>query len=401
QRCVRQHRTVSDASRHAYSAQRADTIGGAHPVSRSPFDRNPRLLGLPGGAVQPREGTRTGPATFRKRRARLLRRHCGRSAEHDFARPVPRSGQCRQAPRRSGQARVRAGSRCAHRGTAGVLDRLRRGARPSAGLARAHGCAAGIASANRALLLTEPLRIAMSNRIRAYATTAPKAPLTAIDYDPGELGDEQVEIAVSHCGICHSDLSMIDNEWGSTRYPLVAGHEVIGTITALGPHAKGLRVGERVGLGWYAGSCMHCAHCMSGHHNLCREGEQTIVGRHGGFAERVRCHWSWAIALPDALDAKSAGPLFCGGLTVFSPLVDFDIRPTDRVGVVGIGGLGHMALKFLRAWGCEVTAFTSSESKHAEARELGAHNVVATRDAAALKRIARSLDFILVTVNVS
>ena len=241
----------------------------------------------------------------------------------------------------------------------------------------------------------------MSNRIRAYATTAPKAPLTAVDYDPGELGDEQVEIAVSHCGICHSDLSMIDNEWGSTRYPLVAGHEVIGTITALGPHAKGLRVGERVGLGWYAGSCMHCAQCMSGHHNLCREGEQTIVGRHGGFAERVRCHWSWAIALPDALDAKSAGPLFCGGLTVFSPLVDFDIRPTDRVGVVGIGGLGHMALKFLRAWGCEVTAFTSSASKADEARGFGAHQIVATNDSKALKQVAGSFDFILVTANVT
>jgi uncharacterized zinc-type alcohol dehydrogenase-like protein len=241
----------------------------------------------------------------------------------------------------------------------------------------------------------------MTDRIRAYASTGPKAPLSAIDYDPGALGDEQVEIAVSHCGICHSDLSMLDNDWGSTRYPLVAGHEVIGTIAALGPHAKGLRVGQRVGLGWYAGSCMHCVQCMSGHHNLCREGEQTIVGRHGGFAERVRCHWSWAIPLPDKLDAKAAGPLFCGGLTVFSPIVDFDVRPTQRAGVIGIGGLGHMALKFLRAWGCEVTAFTSSASKADEARGFGAHNVVATNDPAALKKLAGSLDFILVTANVT
>jgi uncharacterized zinc-type alcohol dehydrogenase-like protein len=241
----------------------------------------------------------------------------------------------------------------------------------------------------------------MSDRIRAYAAAAPKAPLAAIDYTPGPLGDEQVDIAVSHCGICHSDLSMLDNDWGNSSYPLVAGHEIIGTIAALGPHAKGLRVGQRVGLGWYAGSCMHCTQCMSGHHNLCGEGEQTIVGRHGGFAERVRCHWSWAIPLPETLDAKAAGPLFCGGLTVFSPIVDFDIRPTDRVGVVGIGGLGHMALKFLRAWGCDVTAFTSSAAKADEARGFGAHQVVPTNDAAALKKLAGSLDLILVTSNVT
>ena len=241
----------------------------------------------------------------------------------------------------------------------------------------------------------------MTDRIRAYAAAAPKTALNAIEYTPEPLGDEQVDIAVEYCGICHSDLSMLDNEWGNSRYPLVAGHEIIGTIAALGSHAKGLRVGQRVGLGWYAGSCMHCDECMSGHHNLCREGEQTIVGRHGGFAERVRSHWSWALPLPDALDANAAGPLFCGGLTVFSPIVDFDIRPTDRVGVVGIGGLGHMALKFLHAWGCDVTAFTSSASKGDEARGFGAHHVVATNDTKALKQLAGSLDFILVTANVT
>jgi len=240
----------------------------------------------------------------------------------------------------------------------------------------------------------------MIDRVRAYAAAAPKAALTPIDYDPGPLGDEQVDIAVEYCGICHSDLSMLDNEWGNTRYPLVAGHEIVGTITALGTQAKGLRIGQRVGLGWYAGSCMHCRQCMSGHHNLCREGEQTIVGRHGGFAERVRCDWSWALPLPAALDAKAAGPLFCGGLTVFSPIVDFDVRPTDRVGVVGIGGLGHLALKFLRAWGCDVTAFTSSASKADEARSFGAHHVVASNDSKALKQLAGSFDFVLVTVNV-
>ena len=241
----------------------------------------------------------------------------------------------------------------------------------------------------------------MTDKIRAWAAAAPKAALTSFDYAPGVLGDEDVEITISHCGICHSDLSMLDNEWGNSSYPLVAGHEAIGTIAALGAHAKGLRIGQRVGLGWMAGSCMHCSQCMRGHHNLCRTGTETIVGRHGGFAERVRCHWSWAIPLPDALDSASAGPLFCGGLTVFAPIVEFDIRPTDRVGVVGIGGLGHMALKFLHAWGCDVTAFTSSASKADEARGFGAHNVVPSNDANALKKIAGSLDLILVTVNVT
>ena len=240
----------------------------------------------------------------------------------------------------------------------------------------------------------------MSTRIRAYAKLAKDQPLKPFDYEPGPLGAEQVEIAVSHCGICHSDLSMLENEWGFTKYPIVAGHEVAGVITAMGAQVKGRRVGQRVGLGWSSGSCMHCAQCMSGNQNLCAEGEGTIVGRHGGFADRVRSHWSWAIPLPDKLDLASAGPLLCGGSTVFNPLVQFRVKPTDRVGVIGIGGLGHMALSFFNKWGCEVTAFTSSDSKHAEALRLGAHHVVNSRDSAALKRIAGSFDFILSTVNV-
>jgi len=236
--------------------------------------------------------------------------------------------------------------------------------------------------------------------IRAYAADAPKAALHVFEYDPGALGAEQVEIAVSHCGICHSDLSMLDNDWRNSTYPLVPGHEAVGTVVAAGPQVKGIAVGQRVGLGWFSASCMHCRQCMDGHHNLCATAEQTIVARHGGFAERVRCHWSWALPLPPTLDPASAGPLFCGGLTVFAPIEEFDVRPTDRVGVVGIGGLGHLALKFLRAWGCEVTAFTSSASKFEDARALGAHRVVASNDSGALKKLARTLDFILVTVNV-
>ena len=194
---------------------------------------------------------------------------------------------------------------------------------------------------------------------------------------------------------------MVDNEWGMTRYPLVPGHEVVGIVEALGEQAKGLSIGDRVGLGWFSGSCLSCQPCLSGSQHLCAKGEQTIVGRHGGFADRVRANWEWAIPLPEKLDPATAGPLFCGGITVFAPITDFNIKPTDRVGVIGIGGLGHMALQFLNKWGCEVTAFSSSPSKADEARALGAHHVVGTRDQAALKKMAGSLDFILVTANVA
>ena len=241
----------------------------------------------------------------------------------------------------------------------------------------------------------------MSNLIKSYAATVAKAPLALHEFDAGPLGDEHVEIAVTHCGICHSDLSMLHNDWGMSGWPLVPGHEVVGTVTTVGPGAKRVKVGQTVGLGWYSESCMCCHECLSGNHNLCRTVESTIVGRHGGFANKVRAHWAWVTPLPAGLDAAKAGPLFCGGITVFNPIVQCGVQPTDRVGVVGIGGLGHLALKFLNAWGCEVTAFTSSESKREEARQLGAHHVVNSRDAADLKKIAGSLDFILSTVNVA
>jgi len=241
----------------------------------------------------------------------------------------------------------------------------------------------------------------MNNKIRAWAAAAKSGRLEPFEYDPGPLGPEQVEVAVEHCGICHSDQSMLDNEWGRTQYPFVPGHEIVGTIAAVGAQAKGLKVGMRVGVGWFTGSCMHCRSCIGGEQHLCATTEETIVGRHGGFAERVRTHWAWAFPLPEGLDASAAGPLFCGGITVFSPMVIAGVKPTNRVGVVGIGGLGHMALKFLRAWGCEVTAFTSSAAKHAEALKLGAHHAVNSTDKAALKALRRSLDFIIVTVNVA
>ncbi len=236
--------------------------------------------------------------------------------------------------------------------------------------------------------------------IQAFAAAAPGAKLEPFEFNPGPLGEEQVEVQVNHCGVCHSDLSMLDNEWHMSSYPLVPGHEAVGTVAAVGDKVKGVRVGQRVGVGWFSASCMACPQCLTGNHNLCGHGEQTIVNRHGGFADRVRCHWAWAVPLPDRLDVTAVGPLFCGGITVFAPILQCGVLPTDRVGVIGIGGLGHLALQFLSKWGCEVIAFTSSESKRREALSLGAHDVVSSNDPAAMKKLSGSLNFILSTVNV-
>jgi alcohol/geraniol dehydrogenase (NADP+) len=241
----------------------------------------------------------------------------------------------------------------------------------------------------------------MPTTVHAYAAAAPNKALEPFEYTLGPLGPDEVDIAVESCGICHSDLSMLGNDWGQTAYPFVPGHEIVGRIAAAGDAVRHVRVGERVGMGWFAGSCMSCRTCMSGHHHLCAGAEQTIVGRHGGFADRVRGKGAWTFPLPEGVDAASAGPLFCGGITVFGPIVAFDVRPTDRVGVIGIGGLGHLALQFLNKWGCEVTAFTSSESKRDEALAMGAHHAVSSRDGEALARLAGAFDFILVTVNVT
>ena len=236
--------------------------------------------------------------------------------------------------------------------------------------------------------------------IRAWAAASAGATLEPFEYDPGPLGEEDVEIAVEHCGICHSDLSMLDNEWGLTAYPFVPGHEAVGRVVAMGPQAKGVTLGQRVGLGWNARSCMHCKQCLDGDYNLCANLQATLFGRHGAFAERVRAHWVWVMPLPEGLEARESGPLLCGGITVFAPLRELNISPTSRVGVIGIGGLGHMALKFCKAWGCEVTAFTSSDSKIEEARAFGAHRVVSSRDSKAIEAIAGTLDLIIDTVNV-
>ena len=237
--------------------------------------------------------------------------------------------------------------------------------------------------------------------INAYAAFEPKGQLKPYEYDPGELTPNQVEIDVQYCGICHSDLSVLDSEWGKSNYPVVAGHEVVGTIAEVGSDVSTLVIGQVVGLGWHCGYCENCSMCNSGDHNLCNKSRFTIIGNHGGFADKVRADASSVVAIPKGVDLASAGPLFCAGITVYNPLVQYSIKPTDKVAVIGIGGLGHIALKFLNAWGCEVTAFTSSEDKKKEVLDLGAHHALNSRDKDDLKAAAGRFDMIISTVNVS
>jgi uncharacterized zinc-type alcohol dehydrogenase-like protein len=233
--------------------------------------------------------------------------------------------------------------------------------------------------------------------IRAYATKARGQQLERFTYEPPPLGPHDVEIAVTHCGICHSDIHMIDDDWKTSRYPLVPGHEIIGDVSALGRDVKHLARGQRVGVGWQSGSCMECEWCQRGDETCCSRQQGTIVGRHGGFAEAVRVDGRFAFPLPEGLVPETAAPLFCGGATVYSPLIE-NASATDRVGVIGIGGLGHLAIQFAHALGCEVTAFSTSPDKAEAARQLGADHFVVCTDAGKMQAVAGSMDLLLSAV---
>lgn len=235
--------------------------------------------------------------------------------------------------------------------------------------------------------------------ITGYAAHAPKQALKPLSYMPAELGLMEVEVKISHCGICHSDIHLIDNDWGISRYPFIPGHEIIGTVTATGSAVTHLQKGQRVGIGWQRGSCMQCEQCVAGDENMCAHSEATCVGHHGGFAEAIRVDSRFAFAIPDALASENAAPLLCGGVTVFSPMRTHGVNARMRLGVIGIGGLGHLALQFARAFGCEVTAFSSSPDKEKEARGFGADHFVGSTKSSELKKLGERFDFILSTVS--
>jgi len=235
--------------------------------------------------------------------------------------------------------------------------------------------------------------------IQCYAARGPRQILEPFQYPASPLRPRDVEVGITHCGICHSDVHLINDEWGISRFPLVPGHEIVGVVRKAGAEVDSLKAGDRVGIGWQRSACGGCEWCLSGFDNLCPDSEAVCVGHHGGFAERIRCDSRYCFPLPDNLASENAAPLLCGGITVYSPLRHHGITANMRVGVAGIGGLGHLALQFARAMGCEVTAFSSSPAKKEEALGFGAERFVAVSDSKALKRAAGSQDFILSTVS--
>ncbi len=236
--------------------------------------------------------------------------------------------------------------------------------------------------------------------IQGYAVHAAGAELHAYKYKPSELRPGEVEVAISHCGICHSDVNLIDNDWSISKYPFIPGHEIVGAISAVGDAVEHHKVGDRVGIGWQASSCGYCEWCRRGEENLCAKQVATCIGRNGGYADRIRVDARFAVRLPDSLESAATAPLLCAGITVYSPMRQHHLNPSSRIGIIGVGGLGHLALQFGRAFGAEVTAFSSSASKEEDARSFGAHNFVNTRETKGLKAAVGSLDFILSTVSV-
>jgi uncharacterized zinc-type alcohol dehydrogenase-like protein len=235
--------------------------------------------------------------------------------------------------------------------------------------------------------------------IRGLATHAAGAQLLPYKYAVGELGPLEVEVKITHCGVCHSDVHLIDNDWGMSKYPFIPGHEIVGTVTGVGSAVTDRKLGERVGIGWQADSCGVCEWCRQGDEHLCAKAQPTCIGRNGGYADAIRVNSRFVIPVPEGMDSENVAPLLCGGITVYSPLRNWLARPSSRVGVVGIGGLGHLGLQFARAFGCEVTAFSTSKDKEAEARTLGAHQFVNTRENGEIKKAVGSLDLILCTVS--
>ncbi|GAB2647136.1 NADPH-dependent aldehyde reductase Ahr [Saccharopolyspora gloriosae] len=240
-------------------------------------------------------------------------------------------------------------------------------------------------------------------RVHAYAADEAGGRLRAHEYEAEPLGHNEVDVRVTHCGVCHTDVGMIDDEFGVSRYPVVAGHEAVGIVAAVGDAVDQdlLPIGQRVGVGATAGSCFRCQWCMSGRHNLCPHKDNMVLrGDRGGFADHVRASdWRFVCPLPDAISSADAAPLLCAGSTVFNPLVDNDVRPIDRVAVVGIGGLGHLAVQFLAKWGCAVTAISTTPDKEQDARRFGATDFIATSEEGALREAANSFDFVLSTVS--
>lgn len=223
--------------------------------------------------------------------------------------------------------------------------------------------------------------------------------LTTLEFNLPDIKSNEVIVSVSHCGICHSDLHLINNDWGISSYPMIPGHEIIGTVEKIGSDVKNLEKGQRVGIGWISKSCFECDNCKKGLDNLCQNQQPTCVGKFGGFSEAVICDSRLAFKIPDNIESKDAAPLLCAGITTYAPFINHNVKKGDSVGIVGLGGLGHIAVQFANKMGCDVTVFSHSTNKKEMAFKLGAKHFVETSNINDMTAAANSQDFILNTVS--
>ena len=242
----------------------------------------------------------------------------------------------------------------------------------------------------------------------AYAATSATTPLAPFSIDRREPGDHDVLIEILYCGICHSDIHQARGEWGNSRFPMVPGHEIVGRVAKVGAHVTRWKVGDNVGVGVFIDSCKTCHECTSGEEHFCEQGiTQTYndVERgsqnltFGGYSKQITVDERYVLKIPDGMDLAAAAPLLCAGITTYSPLKHFGCKPGAAVAVLGLGGLGHVGVKFAKALGAHVTVLSTSESKRAAAIKLGADDFVVTKDASAFSANAKRFDLILDTAS--
>ncbi len=245
---------------------------------------------------------------------------------------------------------------------------------------------------------------------KAWGVESAGAEARPLTIERRALRPEDVAIRISHCGICHSDLHMARNDWGMSQYPMVPGHEIVGMVTAVGGSVTRHKVGDRVAVGCLVDSDLTCDQCQAGHEQFCATGatltysgidRQDGTLTQGGYSQHVVVREEFVCRLPDSLDVAKAAPLLCAGITTYSPLRKYGVGPGQKVGIAGLGGLGHMGVKFAVAMGADVTMITTSPEKGQDARELGAHDVLLSTDAEAMASAANRFDFILNTIPVS
>ncbi len=244
-------------------------------------------------------------------------------------------------------------------------------------------------------------------KAKAFANHAANKPFVPYSFDRREPGSEDVAINIEFCGICHSDIHTARSEWGPTPYPCVPGHEIVGRVQSVGSAVKKFKVGDAVGVGCMVDSCQTCDSCEEGLEQYCEKGMVGTYGSptkdgdytKGGYSSHIVVNQRFVLSIPKNLDLAATAPLLCAGITTYSPLKHVGVKKGDRVGVLGLGGLGHMGVKIAASFGAEVTVLSRSPGKQADAKKLGAHNFILTSDSGAVAKHAQYFDYILDTVS--